>query len=106
MVELAVAGILSFSSKPLELSTRFGLLTTFVAFLAGMWVLVEQAASIRRTVIAGWTSVLIAVLFMGGVQLVSVGVLGSYLGRVFYETKRRPLYFVAEEIGPAEENAE
>jgi len=49
----------------------------------------------------GWTSAIVAVLFMGGVQLVSVGVLGAYLGRVFNETKRRPLYFVAEDIGAA-----
>ena len=51
----------------------------------------------------GWASLFVAVLFMGGVQLLSVGVLGAYLGRVFYETKRRPLYVVAEEIGTPRE---
>ncbi len=104
LIELALAGILSFSSKPLELSTRFGLLVTFIAFLAGVWVIIGKLMH-PGTVIAGWTSVLIAVLFMGGVQLISAGVLGAYLGRVFYETKRRPLYFVAEEIGQSAEDA-
>ncbi len=98
LMELAVAGILSFSSKPLELSTRFGLAVTTFAFVAGAWVLAGKILN-PNTIVSGWASVLIAVLFMGGVQLVSIGVLGSYLGRVFYETKRRPLYFVAERIG-------
>ncbi|HEY3316893.1 MAG TPA: glycosyltransferase family 2 protein [Coriobacteriia bacterium] len=104
LFELAVAGIMSFSRKPLELSTRFGLAVTAVAFLAGVWVITGKLLH-PGTVIAGWASVLIAVLFMGGVQLISVGVLGAYLGRVFYETKRRPLYVVAEDIGaPAEDD--
>jgi dolichol-phosphate mannosyltransferase len=104
MVDLAVNGILSFSSKPLELSTRFGLFVTLLAFLAGLYVLVSKLIH-PETVIQGWTSVLIAVLFMGGVQLVSIGVLGAYLGKVFYETKRRPLYFVAEEYSSEAGNA-
>lgn len=103
MVDLAVNGILSFSTRPLELSTRFGLLVTFLAFLAGVWVVVGKLLH-PQNVIAGWSSVLIAVLFMGGVQLVSIGVLGAYLGKVFYETKRRPLYFVAEEYSAEQKN--
>jgi glycosyltransferase involved in cell wall biosynthesis len=98
LMELAVAGILSFSSKPLELSTRLGLATTMLAFVAGVYVIVNKILH-PESVLSGWASVLIAVLFMGGVQLVSIGVLGSYIGRVFYETKRRPLYFVNERIG-------
>jgi polyisoprenyl-phosphate glycosyltransferase len=101
MLELAVAGIMSFSRKPLEISTRFGMLVTLIAFFAGIWVIIGKLVH-PDTVIAGWTSVLIAVLFMGGVQLISIGVLGAYLGRVFYETKRRPLYVVADEYPAAE----
>lgn len=104
MLDLALNGVLSFSSKPLELSTRFGLLVTLLSFLAAVWVLVGKYLH-PDLVVAGWASVLLAVLFMGGVQLISIGVLGSYLGRVFYETKRRPLYFIAEEYSSAEEDA-
>jgi polyisoprenyl-phosphate glycosyltransferase len=103
MVDLAVNGILSFSTKPLELSTRFGLLVTMLAFLAGLYVLVSKIVN-PSTIIQGWASVLIAVLFMGGVQLVSVGVLGAYLGKVFYETKARPLYFVDKEYSSRPED--
>lgn len=101
MVDLAVDGMLSFSRKPLELTTRLGFGVTVLALIAAAWVLVGKLLY-PSTVIAGWASVLIAVLFMGGVQLISVGVLGAYVGRVFLETKRRPLYIVAEEIGGAE----
>ena len=104
MLDLALNGILSFSSKPLQLSTRFGFLVTFVALLAAIWVIVGKTLN-PASVAAGWPSVFIAVLFMGGVQLISIGVLGSYLGRVFYETKRRPLYFIAEEYSSAEKDA-
>ena len=102
MLDLALNGILSFSRKPLELSTRLGMLATVVAFVAGIYIIVNKFVH-PDTQVAGWASVLVAVLFMGGVQLISVGVLGAYVGRVFYETKRRPLYVIAEEIGTPRE---
>jgi polyisoprenyl-phosphate glycosyltransferase len=98
LMRLAVDGALSFSVRPLQLTTQFGLLVTFIALVAGVYLIVERLVNPTPTV-PGWTSVIVAVLFMGGVQLVSTGVLGAYLGRIFYETKRRPLYFVAERIG-------
>lgn len=98
MLKLAADGALSFSIRPLQVTMQFGLLVTFLALLAGLYLIVQKLAGFGPDV-PGWTSVIIAVLFMGGVQLVSVGVLGAYVGRIFYETKRRPLYFVAERIG-------
>jgi glycosyltransferase involved in cell wall biosynthesis len=98
MLHLAADGALSFSVRPLQVTTQFGLLVTFVAFVGGVWFIVERLLGTGPTV-PGWTSVVVAVLFMGGVQLISIGVLGAYLGRIFYEAKRRPLYFVAERIG-------
>jgi dolichol-phosphate mannosyltransferase len=98
LLRLGLDGALSFSVRPLQITTQFGLLVTFVAMVAGIWFIVERLLGAGPTV-PGWTSVVVAVLFMGGVQLVSIGVLGAYLGRVFYETKRRPLYFVAERFG-------
>jgi len=98
LLKLAVDGALSFSVRPLQLTTQFGMFVTFIALLAGVGLIVQKLAGLGPDV-PGWTSVIVAVLFMGGVQLVSIGVLGAYIGRIFYETKRRPLYFVAERIG-------
>jgi glycosyltransferase involved in cell wall biosynthesis len=98
VIRLAVHGITSFSSKPLLLSAQFGSVVTFASFLYAAWLVFEKVMR-PETSIAGWTSVLVAILFMGGVQLMSIGVLGAYLGRVFAETKRRPLYVVAGRYG-------
>jgi polyisoprenyl-phosphate glycosyltransferase len=103
LIKFALDGILSFSSRPLALSAQFGMIVTLVAFLSTVYLVVLKLAYPDR-IVAGWTSVLVAVLFMGGVQLISIGVLGSYLGRVFYETKHRPLYFVAERHGFADDD--
>lgn len=91
---LAIEGITSFSILPLRISTLFG---TLLAFLA----LVYMVVIILKTLIygepvQGYPSLVSIVLFLGGVQLMSLGVIGEYIGRTFIETKRRPLYFVQE----------
>lgn len=98
LINLAADGAFSFSVRPLQITGQFGLIVTFLAVLWALWLIFEKLAGLSQSV-PGWTSVIVAVLFMGGVQLVSVGVLGAYIGRIFYEAKRRPLYFVAERIG-------
>jgi glycosyltransferase involved in cell wall biosynthesis len=98
MLKLAIDGALSFSVRPLQVTTQFGLLVTLLALIAGLGLIIQKLAGFGPDV-PGWTSVIVVVLFMGGVQLVSIGVLGAYIGRIFYEAKRRPLYFVAERIG-------
>lgn len=97
-LRLALDGIVSFSTRPLLLSAAFGTLVTFGAFMAMLWLIVGKLVN-PENVVAGTTTVLVAVLFMGGIQLVTIGVLGTYLGKVFYETKRRPLYVAAERLG-------
>jgi len=97
MVRFATDGITGFSSKPLLLSAQFGFLVTGVAVLGALWVIIGRLVDPGSTT-AGWTSVLLVVLFLGGVQLISVGVLGAYLARVFMESKRRPLYVVSEVV--------
>jgi dolichol-phosphate mannosyltransferase len=98
MLKLALDGIFSFSSRPLAVSTQFGVIVTVLSFLMSIALIVQHFFFPQSVAVPGWTSVILAVLFMGGVQLMSVGVLGAYIGRVFYETKRRPLYFVAEAL--------
>jgi polyisoprenyl-phosphate glycosyltransferase len=89
---LSLEGITSFSTTPLRLATYIGLFTAILAVLYGTFM-------IARTIlfgnpVAGYPSLLVVVLFLGGFQLLSLGIIGEYLGRVFNETKQRPLYFV------------
>ena len=96
-LHFAMDGFLSFSLVPLRLATWLGLLSTGLALAGIMYVLVLRL--LTNTWISGWVSLFIAVLFLGGVQLVLLGVLGEYVGRIHGEAKRRPLYFVKERLG-------
>jgi len=97
MVRLAAAGITSFSTVPLHLSTYLGFAVSLLSFAyAGYAVYANLFTS--RTV-EGWTSVMVAVLFLAGVQLISLGIIGAYLARVFQELKGRPLYLVRDTVG-------
>ena len=97
---LALEGITSFSTVPLRMATYVGVLTALVAFGWGLWI-------IARTVlwgdpVQGWPSLMTVVLFLGGVQLVALGIIGEYLGRLYVESKQRPLYLITDSIpGPS-----
>ena len=90
----ALDGITSFSTFPLKLSTYFGLLVTLLAFLRGGWILIRTL--IFGIDVPGYASLMTAILFFGGVQLISLGIIGEYLGRIYLETKQRPLYVVKQ----------
>ncbi len=96
LFQLAFEGITSFSTKPLRLATFAGVTTSFIAFIYSMIVLTKTV--IWGDPVAGYPSLLIVVLLIGGVQLLSIGLLGEYVGRLFIESKQRPLYVVMEEI--------
>ena len=93
MLKFAIDGITSFSEKPLELATRLGALVTLAAFLGVVHLVVEKIRYPEHS-LQGWTSVMVIMLFLGGIQLFCVGILGEYLGRIYREAKARPLYFV------------
>ena len=95
MVRLAADGIISFSSAPLRWITRLGVFSVVVA-LIGIIYAVAQRIFWPETTVAGWTWLAVAVLFMGGVQMLSLGVIGSYVGRIYSEVQGRPLYLVRE----------
>lgn len=97
MVRLALDGLLSFSIRPLRLATLLGFLSGFVALLGIIYALVVRLFT--QQWVSGWTTLMLAVLFMGGVQLVCLGIIGEYVGRIYYEVKRRPLYVVKERVG-------
>lgn len=101
MIRFATDGILSFSSKPLQLSVAMGMTCASIALAGILYALILRLFT--DIWVEGWTALMIAVLFIGGVQLISVGILGEYVGRIYNEIKGRPLYVVNEYIGFREE---
>ncbi len=97
MVRFAMDGIVSFSTVPLRLATWTGFAASGLAILGILMALYERFFGIG--LVKGWTSTVIAVLFVGGVQLICLGIIGEYIGRIYGESKGRPLYVVRERIG-------
>jgi dolichol-phosphate mannosyltransferase len=98
MFWFALRAVLSFSRLPLRVATYFGLSVSLLAFLYGVYAIVMNV--IFHRVIAGWTSLAVLVSFLSGVQLLTLGVIGEYLGQVLEETKQRPLYLVSTQDVP------
>jgi glycosyltransferase involved in cell wall biosynthesis len=97
MVRFALDGITSFSVQPLRVATWFGFAVSALAVVGIVYALGMRLFT--NDWVTGWTAMMIAVLFMGGVQLLSLGIIGEYIGRIYGESKRRPLYLVAERHG-------
>jgi glycosyltransferase involved in cell wall biosynthesis len=93
----ALDGITSFSTVPLRLATYVGLVTAALAFTYGTWTLLKTL--LWGDPVAGYPSLMSVVLFLGGVQLVALGIIGEYLGRLFDEVKQRPLYLIQQRCG-------
>jgi len=94
LIRLGYDGIFSFSRVPLLIATRIGLLITLISVVSAFWILGKKF--ILGVEPQGWTSLIIVVLVIGGIQLFVLGILGEYIGRIFEETKKRPGYIVAE----------
>ncbi|MFI5206208.1 MAG: glycosyltransferase, partial [Candidatus Paceibacterales bacterium] len=88
----ALEGITSFTTAPLKIATYFGLGTAMLAFLYGF--IVFYKALLFGDPVKGYPSLMLVILFLGGIQLMALGIIGEYIGRMFNETKQRPLYFV------------
>lgn len=94
LINLAIDGFTSFTTLPLRFISIAGLVISFISLIYIIVILVQAAMGVPR--IGGFNTLLIAVLFLGGVQLISLGVIGEYVGRIFIETKRRPLYLIED----------
>lgn len=88
----AIEGVTSFSTAPLRLATYVGLGTATMAFLFALWIIGK--ALLLGDPVAGWPTMMTVILFLGGVQLIALGMIGEYLGRLYEESKQRPLYLV------------
>ncbi|MBP3372795.1 MAG: glycosyltransferase family 2 protein [Clostridia bacterium] len=93
MMGLALDGITSLSTKPLRIVTVLGFLVTLFSFACIIWAIVMHAMD---STIAGWTSLVALVCFLGGIQLLAIGIIGEYVGRIYLETKGRPRYIIKE----------
>lgn len=97
LFNLAIEGITSFTIAPLRLSTMMGIIVSIIAFIY-MCVIITKTI-IWGEDVQGFPTLMVVILFLGGVQLLSLGIIGEYLGRIFHETKKRPIYVVKEYKG-------
>jgi polyisoprenyl-phosphate glycosyltransferase len=95
LVRLAVDGLISFSSYPLRLAAYVGLATAALAVVLSIWTFHD--ALVRQSAPRGWASLFVGVLFLGSIQLISLGIIGEYLRLIFLETKRRPSYILGDQ---------
>lgn len=97
MLKFAIDGITAFSFLPLQVASYLGFLVSGVSFLYIIYAVLQKLLTDRP--VTGWTSLVVAILFLGGVQLITLGIIGEYVGRIYEEVKQRPLYLVDETIG-------
>jgi dolichol-phosphate mannosyltransferase len=97
LMELALDGIFSFSKAPLRMAIYVGILSAFIAFLGGLYVLSEKLFTDKA--ILGWASTIVSITFLGGLILMTLGIIGEYVGRIYDEVKHRPLYVIRELVG-------
>ena len=99
LLQLALDGIFTFSEQPLKWSMGAGALIAFGAFLWGAYIVLWRLFAPAGAVIPGWATLTAGMFFLGGVQLISIGILGEYVGRIHNEVKGRPMYVVDRRIG-------
>ncbi len=97
MLKLAVNGITSFTNYPLKIITALGTIIFVSSILATLWILVVV---VQGRNVPGWASITLPIYFLGGIQLLAIGILGEYISRIYLETKRRPLYHIEKIIKP------
>jgi glycosyltransferase involved in cell wall biosynthesis len=100
MLGLAVDGITSLSIRPIHMITLLGLGVSLLSFIGIIWAIVER---MMGQTTAGWTSLICVLCFMSGIQLISLGIIGEYVGKTYLETKSRPRYIISERTGVQED---
>lgn len=94
LINLAIDSIVSQSNKPLKLSIKFGFIVAFLSLLYGAWLILRYF--MFSIPVEGWTSVMVSIYFIGGLLFANMGILGLYIGKIFDETKDRPIYIISE----------
>jgi glycosyltransferase involved in cell wall biosynthesis len=96
LIKLGMAGITSFSAAPLQLWIGIGALISFLALVYGAYVIIDTV--VYGNAVSGWPTLTVALMLFSGIQLLSIGILGEYIGRIFTEVKQRPLYVITEDL--------
>ena len=104
LVDLSIDGITSFTTSPLRWSAILGIIVSIIGFIYMLYIIIKTL--VYGVEVPGYASTMVIILFLGGVQLIFLGVIGEYLGRAFYETKGRPLYFIERYNEEKETNRE
>lgn len=105
MLALAWEGITSFSVKPISFITGFGIMIVILSFLALIYVLVSYFFGIFGETQPGWSSLMLSIWFIGGVQLISIGLIGQYIGKIYVEVKQRPRYHIETFLSAKKEDS-
>ena len=103
LTRFALDGIMSFSTLPLRVWSYVGMVVSVCALVMAVYIVMQTVT--RGADVPGYASLIVSVMFFGGVQLLSLGIIGEYIGRIFAEVKRRPLYLVAERVGETSNEA-
>jgi glycosyltransferase involved in cell wall biosynthesis len=99
---LAITGVTAFTNAPLRLWSAVGAAIAVCALLGGLWIVIEHYTT--GIDVAGWATLAVSAMFFSGVQLLSIGILGEYVGRIFDEVKQRPVYLVRHDSGPSDDS--
>lgn len=102
MLKLAIEGVTSFSVVPLQMITYIGFIVFLASFAILTWVL--SVALFTNQAVPGWASTVLPIYFLGGIQILCLGVMGSYLGKIYIESKSRPRYFIENKVGQIDIN--
>src|SRR6185436_9117678 len=94
MLRFAATGVISFSAAPLRAALNLGFIVSLVSFALGIWSVIVKISGLYQ--VPGWTSIVVVTTFIGGIQLIVLGVIGEYIGDIHTEVKRRPLYVIGE----------
>jgi polyisoprenyl-phosphate glycosyltransferase len=97
MLNFAFDGITSFSVKPLRIASYFGFLVAALGFLGILYTLIRKFVHPQEYII-GWTGLFVGIMFLGGIQLVTIGIIGEYIGKIYREIQKRPQYLVKEKV--------
>jgi len=97
MLNFGLEGIISFSIKPLRIATYFGFFSAFIGFLGMAWAIFRKIYS-ASYVVSGWATLFVGIMFLGGIQLITIGIIGEYVGKIYQEVQKRPPFLIKEKI--------
>ena len=95
MLNFALDGITSFSPKPLRIATYFGIVSGFLGFIGIIYEIIKRMFY-PNAFVTGWIGLFIGIMFLGGIQLMTIGIIGEYIGKIYQEVQKRPKYLIKE----------